>query len=124
LVSGLAKDWPDPEAVRWGRDRLAEQAADPKVLILWVDLFGVKTGDEQRFTIAGPDGAVLLDRVNRIEASKVVWFGFAGIPRPIEGGWQPGIYRATYILNRGGNRIVQVERTTAIAGAAKLTPSR
>jgi hypothetical protein len=122
LISGLAEDRPEPEAARWGHHRLPEQAVNPKALVLWVDLFGVMKGDEQRFTIVGPDGAVLLDRASLIAVSKVAWFGFAGVPRPTEGGWQPGIYRTSYILNRGGNRIVQAEGTIEIVGAAKSMP--
>jgi hypothetical protein len=113
LVSGLSAERPEPEAARRGRHRLPDRVAAPNALVLWVDIFGVMEGDQERFVITGPDGAVLRDQAIPVERSMVSWFRFNGI-RPPEGGWKPGFYRAAYTLTRNGAPVVSVERAIEI----------
>jgi hypothetical protein len=56
---------------------------------------------------------VIHDREDVLEASNVSWFAFSGLKRPGDG-WKPGAYRGIYILTRGNEPVVTVEREVII----------
>ncbi len=100
LIAGFSDAAPEAEAMRAG-DGLGRQADDPPALVFWVDVFGAEAGDEQRFELTGPDGADLIAQTEKLEASNVSWFAFAGVRRPPLG-WAPGWYVGRYALQRDG----------------------
>jgi hypothetical protein len=68
-------------------------------LVLWVDIFGVETGDRVRFHLTGPDGGVVLDHVTTIAKTQARHFAYAGARRNADP-WRPGIYRGEIALVR------------------------
>lgn len=70
-------------------------------LILWVDLFGTRAGDTQRFRIVGPGNAVLFERTAELSKGNLTWFAYAGRRAPV-GGWPEGLYSGEYELVRNG----------------------
>ena len=73
--------------------------------MLWADMFGAQAGDIQSFSIAGPDGSVILDNESVLDENNVSWFAFGGRRRPPEG-WTPGIHTGTFMLSRGGETVI------------------
>lgn len=114
LIAGFSARRPEADEARDGGyagERLSPSAA---ALVMWVDLFGAQKGDTQRFRIRDPDGRVIHETENVLEASNVSWFAFSGMKRPADG-WTPGTYRGTYTLARNGETVVSAEREVAIA---------
>jgi murein DD-endopeptidase MepM/ murein hydrolase activator NlpD len=107
LAAGFAGAAPEAEAVRRGEQEAPTRKAP--AWVFWVDLFGVTVGDEQRFRLVGPDGAVLVDSRQILAESKVAWFAFTGKRTPAEG-WAPGSYRGDYVLTRAGTEVVRLVR--------------
>ncbi|MBP2303063.1 M23 family metallopeptidase [Azospirillum picis] len=109
LGAGFAAAPPDPEKTRKGDNRADTLGRDADTLIYWVDVLGTLAGDETWFRIVSPKGTVLSERMNRLAASNVSWFGFSGVKRPAEG-WAPGSYRGVFRLVRAGKPVVEMER--------------
>ena len=81
-------------------------------LVLWVAIFGVRTGDQLAFTITGPDGKTLLSREITISRTQAWRLQFAGFRRK-HTLWPLGHYRGRVVLRRGeGKTAVLSERST------------
>jgi hypothetical protein len=61
LIAGFSSVPPDADAIRRGDQRLGQTVRDPEALVLWANVFGAQAGDVQSFSIAGPDGSVILN---------------------------------------------------------------
>ena len=109
LSAGFAAAPPDPEKTRKGANRADTLGQGADTLIYWVDVLGTLAGDEAWFRIVSPKGMVLSERMTRLTASNVSWFGFSGVKRPAEG-WVPGSYRGVFRLMRAGKPVVEMER--------------
>ena len=83
LIAGFASGPPDADAIRRGDQRLGQTVRDPEALVLWADMFGAQAGDIQSFSIAGPDGSVILDSESVLDENNVSWFAFGGRRRPV-----------------------------------------
>jgi hypothetical protein len=70
-----------------------------------------EAGDEQRISIAAPDGKSVQD--DHSEAHNVSWFAFTGRKRP-QDGWQPGTYHGTYTLFREGKEVARLQETVEV----------
>ncbi len=74
-------------------------------LFFWTYYIGGKQGDVVTLTITGPEGQVLATHTtpprtrNRIAETRYI-----GVKRP-EGGWKPGAYRGTVLLEREGQTV-------------------
>jgi murein DD-endopeptidase MepM/ murein hydrolase activator NlpD len=113
LIAGFSSQRPEAEALRNGEQRLGPVARDPEALVLWADIFGAQAGDQQSFSIIGPDGSVVVDETSVLDASNVSWFAFRGSRRPSEG-WAPGTYTGTFTLSRGGAAVISQRVEVAI----------
>ncbi|MGK9232134.1 M23 family metallopeptidase [Inquilinus limosus] len=112
LIAGFTAGRPDWEAARRG-DYIDAKGDRGAPLALWAESFGVRAGDIQTFTIAGPDGKpVHQDRTALVE-SKNLWSAFSGRRAP-GGGWSPGIYIGRYRLERRGDVVIDTERLMEI----------
>lgn len=114
LIAGFATVRPEAEAAREGAYAAERLSTGVPALILWVDMSGTLAGDEERFRITGPDGAVLLDKARPLPKNAISRFAFAGL-RPPPTGWVPGPYRGTYTLTRNGETAANIEATVEIA---------
>ena len=97
--TGFSDERPDLATIRAGA--MAQAAADPDILFLWVRFYGVREGDELSvgiFDAAGQKRA-WLDRV--MDRNRAEQFYFVGVRRP-EQGWPPGIWTGGGILKRDG----------------------
>jgi hypothetical protein len=112
LVSGFAAGPPQADRARNGA-YAEETLGDPPALVFWADIFGVQAGDEQRVSIATPDGAILHQSSEILQSSNVSWFAFTGRRRPPDG-WQPGTYRGIYSLLRSGSEVARLEDSVQI----------
>ncbi len=113
LIAGFSAKRPEADAARDGDYAGDRLPASADALVMWVDLFGAEKGDTQHFRIENPEGRVIHQTQNVLEASNVSWFAFSGMRRPGDG-WKPGVHRGTYTLTRGGETVVTVEREVAI----------
>jgi murein DD-endopeptidase MepM/ murein hydrolase activator NlpD len=100
--AGFSAGQPDVETIR--RGRVPDQPLSPTspALILWVDVFGVQSGDRIRFRITGPDGTdgrVILDKEERVDRTQARRFVFAGQRRRTDA-WSPGTYAGQVTLSR------------------------
>ena len=93
------------EAAQWERAQNGVYGtvlpADAPALVLWLEAFGIETGDRVSWRITAPDGSVLFED-SKIEAkAQARSFRFAGKKRPAAG-WQPGTYRGEVAIERAG----------------------
>jgi hypothetical protein len=112
LIAGFAAGEVDWEAARRG------EYADVKggrnaPLVVWAESFGVRAGDTQTVTIAGPDGKPVFRYRTVLPESKNLWTAFSGRRAPPEG-WKPGTYTGRYQLERYGALVIDTEQKVEI----------
>jgi hypothetical protein len=97
--AGFSGTAPRPDAIRRGEAGAGMLSTDAAMLILWVDIFGVRADDLLRFRIVGPDGRAILDNEQRIDRIQARRFAFAGLHRrgPT---WPSGLYVGEITLQR------------------------
>jgi hypothetical protein len=104
LNTGFAGQPLAMEAVEEGPD---PPSRDPPALVVYARAIGLKAGDLQTLTLAGPDGAVLASNrappLPRDQAQNLV---FAGVRRPAAG-WPPGRYVGAYVVRQGGRTVLE-----------------
>jgi hypothetical protein len=116
--AGVATAAPQKEDVRQGWHRLARLPVTSPALVLWVEAYWVKPGDQVTFRLRGPDGGNVVDHVMEVDQDQQRWLGFAGAPRP-GAGWTPGTYAGEVTLERWtaeGARRVTLDRSVALVG--------
>lgn len=111
LLAGWANEAPDWNKARNGKYLPPGTAA--AALVLWVEVFGVQTGDQQTFEIFDPQGKRMLKSEATIPGNKATWSSYAGKPRPPRG-WMTGTYRAEYRLERNGAPLITTTRQLKI----------
>ena len=99
--AGFAGNVPDIDAIRSGA--LPDGSVQPtaSVLVLWVDVVGARQGDQLRFQVSGPDGQMVVDKVNRVEKTQARRFVYAG-QRLRANTWPSGTYSGQVTLTREG----------------------
>ncbi len=80
-------------------------------LVVWINAFGVKAGDVERFTLTGPNGDIVHDSQSKVKKGGLSWRSYSGKRRPKEG-WTPGSYRVRYVVLRNG--LVLDSATTSV----------
>lgn len=98
---GFSSGEPQADVIRKGQVDGAMLSSDAPTLVLWVDMFGVKAGDQLRFSITASDGRVVHDITMRIDRTQARQFSFAGIRRKTER-WPSGTYHGEVSLKREG----------------------
>ena len=101
--AGFANRALKPKMARSGLmagERISRRAA---ALVLWVDIYWPKAGDEIRFRIYMPDGGLLLERGLSVKKTQARRFVFVGKKRKASL-WQQGVYRGEIVLRRKGGR--------------------
>ncbi|MGK9232133.1 M23 family metallopeptidase [Inquilinus limosus] len=112
LTAGFAAGQPDWEAARRG-DYADVKGGRNVPLVLWAESFGVRGGDIQIVTIAGPDGKPVHQDRTVLAESKNLWSVFSGRRAP-PGGWKPGTYTGRFQLERSGTIVIDTERKVEI----------
>lgn len=111
LSAGFADQAPKAEKARHGL--YSKPQISSPAIVFWVDLFGVKKNDEQRFLLYGPEGKELLEQTKVLEESNVSQFTYAGKRSP-SSGWKQGEYKGEYVLKRQGKTKVRVSRSFSL----------
>lgn len=98
--SGFAVGRPDMPRIRDGRRQGRLLPANAPALTVWVEVFGVRKGDQVVFRIIGPQGAIIHERHDTMARKYARWFGFSGF-RAREN-WPRGFYTGEFTLVRPG----------------------
>jgi hypothetical protein len=107
--AGFASAALKPEKARSGLmtgQRMSRRAA---ALVLWVDMYWPKAGDEILFRITAPDGRLLLEKDMTVKKTQARRFVFVGKKRKTSL-WPPGVYRGEIVLKRKGARLLSTGR--------------
>ena len=111
LNAGFAPGPVTMAAIESGEARTAGVTPAAPALVAYVRAIGLRAGDVQRLTLTAPDGTVLAEnKAPPLESNKAQWMMFAGIRRPASG-WRTGVYRAAYLVERGGQPALQRDFT-------------
>lgn len=95
---------------RWTSDELA---GDSPALIFWVHSYGLRAGDEERFTLFAPDGRQLVNHQETLQGdtkNRVVYVGQGTRYGPL----QKGEWRASFRLVRKGQVVAQSDRVATV----------
>jgi hypothetical protein len=88
-----------------------EPGRDAAALVAFVRAIGLRQGDVQILTLAGPDGKVLAEnQAQPLDRDKAQWMMFSGVRRPA-GGWPAGAFTARYRVLRDGKPALEDEFT-------------
>jgi hypothetical protein len=105
INAGFAPGPVDMAAVEDGR--VARPTAQATALVAYVRPIGLKAGDEQSFSVTGPDGQVLAattaPRLAANEAQRLLFIG----KRLRQGAWPRGSYRASYLVRANGQVVLR-----------------
>ncbi len=113
LSAGFARQVPQKKKARRGMYGKGPFTSDMPAIVFWVDLFGAQKGDRQVFRIKGPKGRIWVDQQERLDASNVSWFAYAGKRKPASG-WPAGQYIGSYQLTRQGKTMVAITRKLTV----------
>lgn len=107
LNTGFAGGPVTMEQVEAGDGAGLRPVQDGTALVAFVRTIGLRRGDVQRLSIAGPDGGTFVDQTEQpLERDKAQVLLFAGRKRPSEG-FRPGRYRADYSVTREGKVLLR-----------------
>ena len=103
-IAGFADSVPKSEKARDGVYHESALSPTAPVLVLWVDMFQVKAGDELMLVITGPNGETVMSNTSVLKKTRVRDFRYGGKKK--KGAvWKSGTYRGDITLARkgGGN---------------------
>jgi hypothetical protein len=111
LNGGFAAGPVSMEGIESGEARSQRPTPASPALVAYVRAIGLQTGDVQRLTLIGPDGAALAEnKAEPLDRPKAQFMLFTGIRRPASG-WRSGVYRARYTVERSGKAALEQEFT-------------
>lgn len=115
LQSGFSNHVTSVDAVRDGKDALDHIAPDADALVFWVELFGIRKGDEVRSQVLDPEGKVVVDYSQVLEQNKAVYFQMVG-KRRNEALWKSGTYTAHLTVRRKTNTTdwLEIDRSYSV----------
>jgi len=91
---------PAPEKARNGEYAALTLARNAPALVLWADLFNVRTGHRIVLSIRGPDGRTVSESTYPVEKDQARLFIFSG--KPLKGSqWPAGDYEGVIRLEGG-----------------------
>lgn len=112
LNAGFAAAPMTMDAIEVGR--IVAPVANSAMLIAYVRAINLQGGDVQKLIIRAPDGTVLAQAQQpALDRAKAQYMIFTGKLAP-EGGWKPGIYAATYVVERDGRTTIAKDLSIAI----------
>lgn len=104
LGAGFSTQAPTADGVRHGQFNESSMTQEAPLLVAWVDIMGIRTGDKLHLKINAPDGSVFFQKEEVYPAPKAVQFTFAGRKR--QGStWPVGNYTGSATLVRDGKEI-------------------
>ena len=102
LAIGITDALPDYDAIKAGLPS-PDLPVTAAALVVWAYGFGWRAGDTLVFTLGGPEGAVVTDRV---QIDKTQALAFRAVGRKLTTtGWPAGRYTGTATLTRAGDEI-------------------
>lgn len=102
LSSGFATRIPTPETYDDPPNLAASLLPEAPALIFWVNLFGVREGDQERIRLIDPMGKVLVKSESEIPRHRAAQQRYVGKKRTGTAPWPGGIYTGEYTLTRLG----------------------
>ena len=115
IAAGFDTSIPEFDALKAGPAPRTVLPAKAPALVIWAYLFGGRAGDEIRFRVDGPAGAVLAETVT-LERTQAQLFRAVGKRLRAPEGWPQGSYRGTARLIRNGAEIDVQDITVRIEG--------
>lgn len=97
--AGFATGAPDIALVRDGRAHVERLPRDAEALVLWVDIFNVRTGDVVALRIVDPAGGTLFEHRDTLAKDQARRFVYGGTRRKVAA-WPVGGYTGTIRLIR------------------------
>lgn len=111
--AGFADRVPEQIEVMSGKLEGWAPKSDSPALIFWMEMYGVREGDELALRLIGPSGELIAESVATLERTQNRIYRAIG--RKIRGSWEPGDYSATVSLSRaegpGQRRLERTVRT-------------
>lgn len=108
LQAGFADRIPSRLEAQSGKMNQSVIRADQAQLVFWVQLMGVRDGDQWQMQITGPDGKVFVTSSDKISGNKAVWVGGIGKRRG-DHPWELGQYTGKIRLLRQGKTALEGE---------------
>ena len=106
LTLGITDQLPEFDAIKAGLPSPGLPGTAP-ALVLWAHFFGPRAGDALLFTLTGPQGAVVTDRV---VLEKTQAMAFRAVGRNLTtAGWPAGPYQGEVVMMRGD---IEIDRQT------------
>ena len=99
LCAGWSAAPPERAAVLDDCERPAGLTRSSPAIVAWIELFGLRRGDEIRITVSAPDGGVLAQAAHVVDRDAARRFRMVGRKRTAAE-WPAGVYRARYELVR------------------------
>lgn len=112
LIAGFASEAPERSRAQRGEYREPPQA-DAPMLVYYVEAFGLRRGDRERFEISGPDGRPVTSRELVVDRDLAARFAYVG-RRSATGRWPAGAYAARYAVEREGRVVAEDRRELVI----------
>ena len=109
--TGFSAGPPDIEAIRDGLQPPSMFKPDTPALVLWADIFNVRTGDAISFLIRDPGGDAVFEHTVIVPENQVRRFVYGGLKRRAAG-WVSGRYSGEVRLRRGSGPIGSEEIAT------------
>jgi murein DD-endopeptidase MepM/ murein hydrolase activator NlpD len=107
LNTGFAAGAVTMEAIEQEETERISPADDTGAIVAFVRTIGLKTGDKQSLELRAPTGQVIVkNQAHPLERNKAQAMLFAGSKRP-PSGWDRGIYKATYLVKRADQVVLQ-----------------
>lgn len=107
LNKGFAAGPVTMEAIESGAVGREPPTTGSPALVAYVRAIGLKAGDAQTLTLLDPDGKPLTrNEAKPLDRNKAQWMMFGGVRQP-KGGFRPGLYRAVYRVERGGETAIE-----------------
>ena len=103
---------PEVKAMRDRPIHCASIATHAPVIAYWVEVMGLRKGDEYTLTILNPDGSTMATITQSADGNKAVFFQFVG--KKNRAPLAAGSYRASFSLSRAGKVILQSQRETKV----------
>ena len=111
LAAGFAAEIPEFADVKAGAAHSGILPPDAPAIVMWVHLFGARTGDSLSFKIGGPGGELFRKSV-LLERTQARVFRAVGLRN--RSAWPPGVYTGVVRMLRGGSEIGALEATLVV----------
>lgn len=107
LNKGFATQSVKPEQIETGDITVPPAGPDAPNLVAYVRAVALRAGDVQRLVLVGPEGDMLASNaIAPLPRDQAQYSVTAERKRPPTG-WKPGIYRATYRVERDGSVLIE-----------------